>query len=153
MKLDKEELVKQVDGFLKELFSKAGLNLRFRCEPEETVLNIRLYGPDAALVLSNNARLLYAINRLLNQIFFRKSAEGLNFLVDCNDYRPTRVLELQLLAKKAAEQVKVSGIAFPLQPMPAMERRVIHLTLAEEPGIRTLSEGGGERRHVVILPA
>ena len=105
------------------------------------------------MVLSNNARVLYSINHLLNQIFFRQFRDGCSLVVDCNDYRATRVLELQLLAKKVAEKVKAGRTPLPLQPMPATERRVVHLALAEEPGITTMSEGTGEHRRVVILPA
>ena len=153
MKWGKDRLVENVEEFLGSLLKQSRLEVDCRCEPEEAVIHIRLDGLDTGIVLSNNARVLYAINHLLNQIFFRQSLDGYNFVVDCNDYRATRELELQLLAKTAAERVKVSGRPLPLQPMPAIERRVIHLALAEEPDIRTMSEGGGERRRIVILPA
>lgn len=152
-RLEKEALLESVDKFLRQLLKASELDLHFRCEPEDAVINVRLHGRDAGIVLSNNARVLYAINHLLNQIFFRQSEDGYNFVVDCNDYRATRVLELQLLAKKAAEKVRALGSPFALQPMPAIERRVIHVTLAEEPGVKTVSEGMGDQRRVVIVPA
>lgn len=152
-RLDKDALLESVDKFLRQLLKSSQLDLHFRCEPEEAVINVRLHGHDAGIVLSNNARVLYAINHLLNQIFFRQSADGFNFVVDCNDYRATRELELQLLAKKAAEKVRTLGSPFALQPMPAIERRVIHVTLAEEAGVKTVSEGMGDQRRVVIVPA
>ena len=153
MKWEKDALVENVGEFLGSLLKQSLLDLDFRVELEESVIHVRLYGGDTGIVLSNNARVLYAINHLLNQIFFRQSVDGCSFVVDCNDYRATRGLELQLLAKKAAESVKLSKSALPLQPMPANERRVVHIALAEEPGIKTMSEGGGEHRRVVILPA
>ncbi len=105
------------------------------------------------MVVSNNGRLLYAINHLLNRAFYERSPHQCNFVVECNDYRATREAELEELAQTAAETVKVSGDLLPLDPMPASERRVIHLALAQEPGIRTESEGAGMQRRVVILPA
>lgn len=153
MKSDQEALFQEVSRFLKQLFERADLDLQARLEPEESTIEVRLQGSDAGIVLSNNARLMYAVNHLLNQIFLKRSPDGSPFLVDCNDYRNTRVLELRFLARKAAEKVKASGAPLPLQPMPSYERRVIHVTLADEPGIRTVSEGGGDRRHVIILPA
>ncbi len=105
------------------------------------------------MVVSSNARLLYAINHLLNRAFYEKSPQQWNFVVDCNEYRATRVAELEGVAREAAEKVKHSGHLLPLEPMPASERRVIHLALAQEPGISTESEGAGAQRRVVILPS
>ena len=153
MKWEKDALVENAGEFLGRLLKQSLLDLDFLCELKESVIQVRLHGDDTGIVLSNNARVLYAINHLLNQIFFRQSLDGCSFVVDCNDYRVTRELELQLLAKKAAENVKLSRRPLPLQPMPANERRVVHLALAEEPGIKTMSGGGGEHRRVVILPA
>ncbi len=115
------------------------------------VVNVDLRGDDAGIVLSNNALLMYAINHLLNQVFYRRAPGSFSAVVDCGDYRAMRVLELELMAKKAAEKVRVTGVPYPLQPMPAVERRVIHLALADEAGVRTESRGGGPHRHVVIL--
>ncbi|MGH9338421.1 MAG: protein jag [Acidobacteriota bacterium] len=153
MKKSREEILARVDGFLRELLQKAGLDLQFKVDSSDDLINVRLEGEDCGLVLSSSARVLYSINHLLNQVCYRHSQDGLNFVVDCNDYRSTRELELSLLAKKAAEEVKFSGTPFSLQPMPAAERRVIHVTLAEAEGIRTESQGSGKYRRVIILPA
>jgi spoIIIJ-associated protein len=56
------------------------------------------------------------------------------------------------LARRIAEQVKASGLPFTLEPMPAYERRIIHLTLADNPDVTTESIGTGEARRVVISP-
>ena len=153
MNLDKEKLTTEVARFLEELIRGTGLDLEFRCEPDEQVITVGLYGHDAPMVVSNNARLLYAINHLLNRAFYEKSPYQCNFVVDCNEYRASRAAELQELAREAAERVKLSGNLLPLVPMPASERRVIHLALAQEPGVSTESEGAGLQRRVVILPS
>lgn len=152
VKLQKEELTQEIRRFLEALLQQAGLNLQFQCLEEDSVINVELQGEDVGLVLTNNARVLYAINHLLNQAFYRRSSEACSFVVDCDDYRAVRERELQVLAQKAADTVRRSGSAFSLQPMPAGERRVVHLALAEESGVRTESEGAGLHRHVVIFP-
>ena len=152
LKLKSPELVARASHFLETLLEIIGLEVKFRCEQGGDVVRVWLDGRDAGLVLSNNARLLYAVNHLLNQIFFRRSADGCSFVVDCNHYRSTRAAELQLLAKKAAEKVKTSTTPLSLQAMPASERRVAHLALAGEPGVTTESQGFGARRYVVIIP-
>ena len=152
MNVDKEKLVSEVGRFLEELLKATGLDLEFRCEPEDLTMTVWLSGQDAPMVVSSNARLLYAINHLLNRAFYEKSPQQWRFVVDCNEYRATRAAELESLAREAAEKVKQSGNLLPLEPMPASERRVIHLALAQEAGVSTESEGAGAHRRVVILP-
>ena len=153
MKIEQEKRVSQAESFLKELLAAAKLDLDFRLEVEEEGATVRLYGLDEGMVLSNGARLLYAINHILNRAFYERGAEAFNLFVDCNDYLSTRTEELELLARKAAERVKESGDRYRCDPMPASERRVVHLTLADEAGVMTESEGGGLHRRVMILPA
>ena len=152
MNFDKEKLEVAVGHFLEDLLEKTGLELEFRCESEDHTMTVRLAGQDTPMVVSNNARLLYAINHLLNRAFYEKSPQRCSFVVDCNGYRAARATELQGLAREVAERVKLSGNLVPLEPMPASERRVIHLALAQEPGVSTESEGTGAQRRVVILP-
>ena len=152
MNVDKEKLESEVGHFLEELLKATGLDLEFRCEPEDHTMTVWLSGQDAPMVVSSNARLLYAINHLLNRAFYEKSPQQWSFVVDCNDYRATREAELEILAREAAETVKHSGNLLPLEPMPASERRIVHLALAQEAGVSTESEGIGAQRRVVILP-
>ena len=116
-------------------------------------LSAGLPGQDEGLFLSDNARLLYAVNHLLNQIFYRQSKDGCNFFLDCNNYRRDRTLELELLAEKAAERARLTGTGVSLQPMPSSERRIIHLALADLEDVRTESEGSGWHRRVLIIPS
>ncbi len=148
-----DERIERVAGFLKDLLDKAHLAVEFQCEVEDEGMRVNLHGADAGLVLDNEARLLYAINHILNRAFYERGTEAFNVLVDCNDYRNARAEELESLARRVAENVMESGNHHLFDPMPASERRLIHLALAEEPGVVTESEGTGEQRRVVVLPA
>ncbi len=153
MDFDNEKLESEVDRFLERLLQGAGLDLEFRCESEDQIMTVWLSGQDGPMVVSDNGRLLYAINHLLNRVFYEKPPQRCSFVVDCNGYRAEREAQLQGLAREAAERAKQSGNLVPLEPMPASERRVIHLALAQEPGVSTESEGAGAHRRVVILPS
>ncbi len=153
IKMNKDELLEKACQFVEEVIKAIHLELSFHYEVRDAVIEVFLEGKDEGIVLSHNGRILYAINHLLNQVFFKQSLDGYNFVVDCDDYRVGRTAELQLLARKAAEKVCLSQTPFRLQPIPANERRIVHLALAEEPGIRTESEGQGLQRCVVILPS
>jgi len=153
MKTEQDKRSSQVTSFVKDLLEATKLDLEFRCDTEEEGMIVRLYGQDVGMVLSNGARLLYAINHILNRAFYEPGTEAFNLLVDCNDYRSARAEELESLARKAAEGVNDSGEFYLFEPMPASERRVVHLALAEVPGVMTESEGSGLERRVVVLPA
>ena len=150
--LEKVQLADEVSQFLEKLLERAGLELTHSCLQGDCLLTVQLEGKDADLLLAADAGLLNAINRLLNLAFYRRSSNNCNILVDCNNYRAVRDRELQLLAQKAAEKAKISGVALPLQPMSAGDRRLVHLALAEEAGVRTESEGSGMYRRVLIFP-
>ncbi len=72
---------------------------------------------------------------------------------DCGDYRATRLEELKLSARVAAQRVRETGQPFQFNPMSPRDRRIVHLELNGAPGVRTISEGSGDRRQLVIYPA
>lgn len=149
MNEEANQVAENVKEFFSHLLRHGGFDLELEVEADENV-EVRLSGQDSELLLQNNARALDALNDLANQIFLRQTGHRVE--VDCEDYRLTRVLELELLARNAAERTRLSGRSFRFQPMPPSERRTIHVTLAEEPGVRTESRGVGTERHVVVLP-
>ena len=147
-----EEVLAEIRQFTEELLDRAGLELEASVRPNQDQVVVELSGPDADLVLTDNARLLHAFNHLVSQIFYRRARGQYRFVVDCGDYRATRARELQLLADKAAEKARRSGRPFTFQPMPASDRRIIHLHLAHDREVRTESDGRGMHRRVVVIP-
>ncbi len=150
MSEDTREAARQVEEFFSQLLNVSGLDLEMEVKDPGENVQVQFSGSDSEVLLSNNAKALDALNDLGNQIFLRRMGQRIE--VDCEDYRLTRILELELLAKNAAEKTRLSGRSFRFQPMPPSERRTIHITLAEEPGVRTESRGMGTSRHVVVFP-
>lgn len=151
--MENKNFSEEISEFLSTIFRQAQLEMEFECHAEEEVVSIELSGPDASLIVRENGRVLYAINHILNRAFYTDQGPRRSIMVDCNQYRASRAEELRQLAQRAAETVKRSGNLLSLEPMPAGERRVVHLALAEEPGVFTESEGIGLNRRVVVLPA
>lgn len=153
--------VRRIESLLHEILRHGGFQLSFEFkklaatgdEIEAPEYAIDFSGPDADLLLEKNATLLNALEYLvlkavrLEEEFFGK------ITFDCQDCRRLRAAELELTARVAADRVVETGDPFTLSPMSPRERRVIHLTLKDRPEIRTLSEGVGAERKVVILPA
>ena len=73
-------------------------------------------------------------------------------VLDSGGFREERTRTLRRRAAAAAEEVRRSGEAVVFEPLPAAERRILHLAVESEPGVASASEGEGERRSVRIVP-
>ena len=119
----------------------------------EGMLYLDLSGRDVEELISNRAELLHAVEYLLNKIFQTDVNEHGMINCDVMGKKQTRMTELQLIARTAAEKVRQTRLPFKLNPMDSRERRIVHLALADDQTIRTESEGEGEFRKVVIYPS
>jgi spoIIIJ-associated protein len=148
-----EDDVARVLDFTNEILRLSGLDLNAAAEPVEDGVKVDVRGGDIALLLGHNAELLDALEYLASRLLARSSDEEKRIVFDSNNYRARRERELQLMAEKAAEKVRVSRVPFSFDPMSPNERRIIHLTLASDSAVRTESKGNGENRKVTIYPA
>ena len=95
---------------------------------------------------------LSALQHLVNLLLSKKVGEWTRILVDVEDYRGRRERQLRDLANRAAERVLETGKMLQLEPMPALERRWIHLALRDHDKVATQSIGEEPNRRVVVLP-
>jgi spoIIIJ-associated protein len=95
---------------------------------------------------------LSALQHLLNLMLSRRMGEWTRVLVDVEDYRGRRERQLRELAVKAAQRVTETGKMVQFEPMPALERRWLHLALRDDPNVVTQSIGEEPDRRVVVLP-
>jgi spoIIIJ-associated protein len=149
-----------IESLLKQIIEQGGFALSFAIHPvlqessdlESTAYVADFTGADADLLLERNGALLDALEHVvLKAVRLREEHLG-KITFDCNDWRRLRTEELRLTAQVAAERVVESGDPFALSPMTPRERRIIHLALRDRPNLRTVSEGVGAERRVVILP-
>ena len=89
---------------------------------------------------------------IVRLIVANKAKARVPIVIDVEGYKQRRYEALRALAHRMAEQVKARGRPFALEPMPAYERRIIHMALADDPDVTTESVGEGEVRKVVIMP-
>jgi spoIIIJ-associated protein len=122
-----------------------------RDEPEAIVVTCS--GPDVGLLIGRHGQTIDAVQYLLNVIAYRAYGDDKrDVVVDAANYRARRQATLESLADRAAERVLESGEPEELEPMTAVERKVVHLRLKEVAGVGTTSEGNEPNRYVVILP-
>jgi spoIIIJ-associated protein len=121
---------------------------------ETSKLDVR--GSDAdreslGALIGRKGERLSALQHLVNLMLSRRMGDWTRVLVDVEDYRGRRERQLQELAQRAAERVQETGKMLQLEPMPALERRWIHLALRAHPGVATQSIGEEPNRRVVVL--
>ncbi|MCW5830231.1 MAG: KH domain-containing protein [Deltaproteobacteria bacterium] len=127
----------------------------------ETTIEIRpgnvleLISENGALLIGRHGQTLDAIQYLVNKISSRgvELPADTYIIVDTEGYRERREQALFRLAIRLAQKARQSGRLQSVEPMPAHERRIIHVTLQDEPEVRTESLGDGDLKRVVVVPA
>lgn len=117
----------------------------------QSVLDID--GEDLGLLIGRRGQTLASLQYLLNLICAKKIGKRVAFGVDVDGYRRRREESLVSLAHRTASRVRSTGRSVTLEPMPPSERRIIHLALADNPDIVTVSIGEGEERKVAVTPS
>ncbi len=109
-------------------------------------------GDDLGLLIGRRGTTLAALQYMINLMVSRKMDSRVLISLDIEHYRRRREDSLTGLAQRMADRVRQSGRSLTLEPMPAGERRIIHLVLAEDSAVTTGSVGEGDGRKVVIYP-
>lgn len=109
-------------------------------------------GDDLGILIGRGGRTLSCLQYVVRLIVAHQTKTWLPIIIDVEGYKQRRYEILQALAQRVAEQVKAKEASFTLKPMPAYERRIIHLSLADHSDVTTESIGEGEARRVVISP-
>ncbi len=115
-------------------------------------ITLDIKGDDLGILIGRRGQTLSCLQYIARLIVGHQTEAWVPIIIDVEGYKQRRYETLRALAWRMAEQVEVKGTPFTLEPMPAYERRIIHLTLAEHPDVTTQSIGEGEARKVVILP-
>ncbi len=150
-----------IENFLQTVLKSSGFAVRFKVAEGEHIhpdfedpeVVVRFSGPDVETLLANRAELLLALEHLTTEALGIPAEDHSRICFDANDYRVLRIEELRMSAMTAAEKVKKTRAPFHFNPMSSRERRIIHLSLRNETGIRSESTGTGPFRQVVILPS
>lgn len=110
-------------------------------------------GRDLGMLIGRRGDHLSQLQFLVNTLVNRKLGNWTRVIVDVEGYRARREETLVGLAERVARQVARSGRSIVLEPMPANERRIIHLTLKQHPDVATHSDGEGSARRITVEPA
>ena len=141
---------------LEQIMSQLEFNVRVEiAEGETNRLNVVGEGDEKealGALIGRKGERLSALQHLVNLLLSKRVGEWTRILVDVEDYRGRRERQLRDLANRAAERVVETGKMLQLEPMPALERRWIHLALRDHERVATQSIGEEPNRRVVVLP-
>ena len=111
-----------------------------------------IIGDDLGILIGRQGETLACFQYVVRLILAHQTKTWVPVIIDVEGYKERRYQSLQDLAERTATQVMGRRAPFTLKPMPAFERRIIHVTLADHPDVTTESTGVGESRRVCILP-
>lgn len=141
----------RIQAFLEAFVAASPFEITFRVTEDEEKIRVDLDGPDRELLLERRGEALQALQVLLGRVAAQGGSSKLVF-VDCSDFRRNREEELVEIAHLVAEKVKRLGEPQSLSPMNPYERRLIHLTLKDDPDLETRSDGEGFLKIITIYP-
>jgi spoIIIJ-associated protein len=153
IELEGSELATDVRLLMTRIVTGLGIDGRIDVREDEESIVVTCSGADVALLIGRHGQTIDAVQYLLNAIAHRTQGDGRKeVVVDAAGYRERRRATLESLAVRTAEQVRTRGERVELDPMTAVERKVVHLKLKEFEGVQTSSEGTEPNRYVVVAP-
>jgi spoIIIJ-associated protein len=136
-----------------EFFNKTTFEVDIDFLPEkDQTIPINLKTEDPQILIGEGGQTLAEIQHLLKAILKRKIKENFYIDLDINNYKKKKIDYLKELARSVADEVALTKKEKILSPMPAYERRIIHLELAERNDVTSESIGQEPERRVVIRP-
>ncbi len=121
-------------------------------EGDEGELILDITGDNLAILIGRHGRTLDALQFLVSSITTRTIGYHYPVVIDVEGYKSRQRQKLESIARSSASRAVSQSRRMKLRPMTPYERRIIHITLRDNPDVETVSEGEGPGRHVVIIP-
>jgi len=145
------DLATDVRSLLEEITRALDVECRVEVHEDEAGIRVDCLGTDMGSLIGRYGQTIDAVQYLANAVVRRAGGER-HVTVDAAGYRERRAVTLQALAQRSAERATATGHRVELDPMTAVERKIVHEYLKEDPEVETTSEGTEPNRFVVILP-
>ncbi len=158
---NQKDIFEESKKVLEDLLDLMDLSGMVRVSDEFTVndengnaasIGLNIEGEDLGILIGRRGQTMASLQYIVRLIMAYKMQVQIPIVLDVEGYKQRRCEGLRLLATRLAEQVKTRKAPFTMEPMPAFERRIVHLALADHPDVITESTGAGEDRKVVIIP-
>ena len=147
------ELAAEVRALVTRIVEGIGISARIELREEEDVITASCTGADLGMLIGRHGQTIDSVQYLANAVMWRRHPEDRKeVVVDAAGYRERRRATLESLAVRSAERALSDREPVELEPMTAVERKVVHVRLKEFDGVETTSEGTEPNRYVVVHP-
>ena len=152
---EREDLAEKASEFLLGVLERMGIAADIDIKDDKDRTTLEIQTKDSELVIGRRGVVMDALQHLVNKVVYRdRSGDKTKpLVVDAGGFRDKQIERLRSLGQRMAEKALQTKQIVELQPMTAHDRRIVHMAIAEIPGLTTRSEGEGEDRHILIVPA
>lgn len=144
------DLNERVREFTEATLAAMGLSLEVAVNETPDGIRVEIAGEGGETLLRRKAEALDALQLIVNTAFRRELKDDRSFVVDCLDYRKGKDAELRQMTRFMMEKAKTSGMAQEMGPLNPYSRRIVHLTVAEDPALSSESIGDAFQKTVII---
>lgn len=148
----KETMGGKTRSFVREILAAMELTAEVTVQEEEDTVAVDLQGSELGVLIGRRGETLDSLQYLVNLAINRRQEKMKRIIIDVEGYRSRREQSLREMAGKMADKARQKGRSVVLEPMSAMERRIIHTALQGREDIYTFSEGEEPFRKIVISP-
>ena len=140
----------KVGGLVRNVLTAMGLTLDVQVVDTPDAIRVEITGEGGEVLLKRKGEALDALQQIVNTGFRRELDDDRSFVVDFMGYRRGKDEELKQMARFIAEKVRSSGAPQEMGPLNPYERRIVHLTIAEDPRVTSESIGDAFMKTVII---
>ena len=135
-----------------ELLERMGVKAEVEGFLKEGTLYLEIKGDQEGILIGKHGRTLESLQMLVNRMVNKRLKNAMRVVIDIDDYRKRRADSMAQMAHRMGEKAKSTGRPQTAGPLNAHDRRIIHLTLKEDPFLKTESLGEGELKKIKIIP-
>jgi len=148
------DVAERACDFLMGVLERMGIPADIDVNEAEDKIVLEIQTADPEMVIGRKGQVVDALQHLVSKVVYRERAgeKGKPIIVDAGGYRDKHVLRLEALAQRMSEKALASKEIVELAPMSAHDRRVVHMAIANIPGVSSRSEGEGDDRHILVVP-
>ncbi len=146
------EVVESARQVLTRLLAVLDPDASVSAQTNGATIELEIQAQEVGILIGRRGQTLEALQYLTTRIVSHQQGRPVRITIDAGAYRKRRRQALEDMARRMAQKAKESGKPVTLGPLPAPERRIIHLTLKDDKKVTTASRGRGEMKRIVISP-
>jgi len=154
---DHDPILDKTESVVSKLLYQIGMQAQVSAHYGEThhdrrPIMVDIRGNDLGVLIGHRGETLNAFQYISSLMVGKEAQQFIQLIVDIEGHRDRRERQLRQLARRMADQVTKTGRKLTLEPMPAAERRIIHMELRDHPAVTTQSSGEDPHRKITIIP-